>query len=273
MGARCVTQRTWRPSAARPASAATTEATRPPMPASTSSNTSVGHAVGASQDRREREHGARQLAARGDAGQRPDLLAGVGATAAARRGRRRAWTDLGRRAPAATSNTARSMPSARSVRSTWPASRPAAARRRSESAVAAAVSSAPSSAEHTLLLGQHLLVALESFEIPRRLVAEARALPPRVSPYLRLRRASASSRSWIASSRPGSATHAVAQAADRAQRLFQLDRVRSRSPRPAARTPDRAGSGPGRPAPRGPAARRPTAAPRRAGPRTRPPRH
>ena len=56
----------------------TTSATRPPMPASTSSNTSVlpgvvqaGHGVQGQQD-------ARQLAAGGDPRQRPQLLAGVG---------------------------------------------------------------------------------------------------------------------------------------------------------------------------------------------------
>src|SRR5207237_783577 len=42
MGGRWVTQRTWRPAAAVDSVWATTDATRPPMPASTSSKTSTG---------------------------------------------------------------------------------------------------------------------------------------------------------------------------------------------------------------------------------------
>src|SRR5215470_11326331 len=42
MGARCVTQSTWRPTAVARSFCPTASATRPPMPASTSSNTMVG---------------------------------------------------------------------------------------------------------------------------------------------------------------------------------------------------------------------------------------
>ena len=75
---RCVTHSTCCLSAMACSFRPTTSATRPPIPASTSSNTSVlPRRVGA-RHRLEREHDARQLAARRDARERPQLLARVG---------------------------------------------------------------------------------------------------------------------------------------------------------------------------------------------------
>ena len=85
----------------------TTVAVRPPMPASTSSKTSVRRGWLAGAERLERQHHPRQLAARGDAGQRPRRLADVGgqeelaavdAAGVPRRARRRRWRAAARSA-------------------------------------------------------------------------------------------------------------------------------------------------------------------------------
>ena len=189
----------------RPASAATTDATRPPMPASTSSKIMRGHAVGARQD------GVSASIVRDSSPPEATRASGFGSSPGFVRQPELDAVEpprpdiLGRRARAATSNVARSMPRPRSSRSTWPASRAAAARRRSDEGVgrrgqlraAARPSTRSCSASTSSWRSSRSSSA-------RRLVAEARASPPRVSPYLRLRRASASSRSSIASSRPGS---------------------------------------------------------------------
>ena len=127
--ARCVTHSTCRPSAARPASAATTDATRPPMPASTSSKTSVGTRsarartdLSASIVRDSSPPEATRARAFASS---PGLVDSRNSTRSAPRA-----PTSPPPAPAPTSNTARSMPSARSARSTWVASRPAAVWRR-----------------------------------------------------------------------------------------------------------------------------------------------
>ena len=71
-------QSTWNRSPSARSVAPTTSATRPPMPASTSSKMSVfPRRVGHGQ-RLQREHDARQLAARHDPRERAQVLAGIG---------------------------------------------------------------------------------------------------------------------------------------------------------------------------------------------------
>ena len=129
---RWVTHRTWwrraRPHRLRPIGSAL----RPPTPVSTSSNTRVGRGVGLGQDALDREGDARQLAARGDPGQRPGRLAGVRGEAIddlvepARVERDRVAVDLDRRLrrgrptrrPTATSNTPAGNPSSTRTAST-----------------------------------------------------------------------------------------------------------------------------------------------------------
>src|SRR5207249_2874006 len=97
----------------------------------------------------------------------------------------------------------RSMPSARSSRSTAGPRRSAAARRRSESAVAACPSSAWSSPSRRSSAAR-ISSWRESRSSSARTSSRNLSIASSVSPYFRLRRVSASSRSSITSRRPGS---------------------------------------------------------------------
>ena len=127
---RWVMQSTWNRSASRCSRPPTTSATAPPIPASTSSKMSVlpGASVDASVF--ERQHDSRQLPARDDAGQRPELLAGV------RRDEELRLIDPQRPTTAPRTRPGRSAP--RIGCAPW-RDRPATAPAREESAVAAAV--------------------------------------------------------------------------------------------------------------------------------------
>src|SRR5437899_506746 len=138
IGARWVTQSTWRPSATAASFCATTEATRPPMPASTSSKTIVGTrsafartVVSPSIVRESSPPEATRASGRTSS---PGLVESRNSTRSSPRGD--TSSSSARSSPIR--KRERSMPSARSSRSTAGPRRSAAARRRSESAATSA---------------------------------------------------------------------------------------------------------------------------------------
>ena len=118
---RCVTQSTWWSRASRHRLRPTGSADRPPMPASTSSKTSVGVASAPREHALDGQRDARQLAARRDPRQRPRRLARVGREQE-RRPRRRP-SRRGRRGARSTANAASGKPSSTSASVTAGASR------------------------------------------------------------------------------------------------------------------------------------------------------
>src|SRR3989441_259892 len=203
IGARWVTQSTWRPSATAASFCATTEATRPPMPASTSSKTIVGTrsafastVVSPSIVRESSPPDATRASGRTSS---PGLVESRNSTRSSPRG--------DTPSSSARSNQIRkwerSMPSARSSRSTAGPRRSAAARRRSESAVAACPSSAWSSPSRRSSAAR-ISSWRESRSSSATTSSRNLSIASSVSPYFRLRRVSASSRSSITSRRPGS---------------------------------------------------------------------
>ena len=105
---RWVMQTTWRPSASSRSRSPTARAVWPPMPASTSSKTSVAPPPGVG-DAHQREHHARELAARRDVAQRRRRARPGWARCGTRRRRRRSGP--GSRSVSTTSNVAPSMAS------------------------------------------------------------------------------------------------------------------------------------------------------------------
>ena len=242
IGARCVTHSTWRPSRG-PGELLGDHRRHAPADARVDLvEDHRRHAVGARQDGLEGEHRPRQLAARRHARERTHVLARVrrqpelDAVEAPR-------PDVRRAAPGSTaiSKRARSMPSCTQL--ALAPRRPAARRRRA---------GAPRACDGRL--GELRVAA-------RRAAAPARPGSPRggrrrsssaaassrkasivasVSPYFRLRRVSASRRSSIASSRPGATVDALAQRADRRERVLDQRAGAVDARRPGRRTPRRA---------------------------------
>ena len=253
IGARCVTQSTWRPSRGlgRGVSATTD--------GHASADAGVhlvehqgGYTVGAGQDRRERQHGARQLAARDDLGQRPDLLARVRAQIGARPRSKPRVDSRQQFAPAADLERRPLHPQAARARAPPETPSLLAPRRarRSDSAVRGGGQLARPARSARAPARPPPRRGASSRSRSRAASARKASIAASVSPYLRLSRARASSRSSIASSRPGSALAPSRRRRIAPRASSSWMPCRSRSRRPAARTPDRGGSGPGRRGPR-----------------------
>ena len=236
---RWVTTSTWR-SAARAARARpTARAARPPMPASTSSKTSVRH-VGrappgcAEQHEAQGEHGAGQLAAGGDLGQRQQRRARVGGES------RNVTSSPGSSSPTSTVDAGRrAWPARRRCACTASASRGAAARgpaRRSPPPRATASSASQRSASSAAAASGRGRAGPAG---PRASSAKAMTSAS-VSPYLRRRSCSSWRRSRTAASRSGSSSIASPVARRSAATSVELGGQRRAGGRPGGE-----GSAPG----------------------------
>ena len=189
----------------------TTSATRPPIPASTSSKTRVMPRRVEARHRLQGQHDARQLAPGGDAGQGPQLLAGVGREQELRpleaRARSRSRRRRGVRGDSGSKRTSKRVLSMASSAELGLdlllAARGAAARRRCESARAPLEVRAPPGRSRRSSSARSCSSGEPSASSSSRQRAPKASTSSTVAPYFFLRRSMSASRASISSSRPG----------------------------------------------------------------------
>ena len=214
------------PLARAPAAVApTTSATRPPMPASTSSKISVLPGASAGRQRLQRQHDARQLAARDDARERPQVLARDSARRRTRPRRCRARsTRSGGSSPSLnrTSNRVRAIASSAEQR--LELARERRGRRRAAGATARArrrgTRRSPRRARFCRSSARS--PAPVSRSRSRASAAPVSITSSSVGPYFRFSRSSSASRSSTCCSRAGRRVDAVGVAAQEERQVLEL---------------------------------------------------